>query len=568
MKAAQKLNHVQKLLAKGNLLRARKLVIQLYKSHPNDEQTLKACVLVFVKITDFKNAVFFADKLLLKDPGNFAYVTNLANWSLKLGKREQAVSYYQNYTNTFPGNPRAYFQLGILYKQALEYEQAVAMFTSAAESGFDPLEECYLNLALTHGEFRRESLAIETLKQALDVNPRHLIAMLNLATLFQAAGRNDEADDLLEQILAQDPTFSEALIRLIYSRKATRDDRHLVDAASSRVRSTLVSAIEKEGLNFALGKANDDLGEYETAFENYRKANELQARRIGAYEPTEMARYVEQCVNRANSAWVNNPTGEADFEPIFIVGHFRSGSTLVEQLLAGHSEIHSLGEVDYFLRFYQERGDKFQSFYESENHAAMQKLGDEYKKLTSTMSGCHKRITDKRPENILFMGLIKKIYPKAKFIHTRRNLLDNGISVYFQQLNDLSKFSTRLESFVDYELQCQRLMSHWRSIFAESIYEINYEDLVSDPQKHTQQLLSFLQLDWEPGCLDFKNKENFVRTASVSQVREKIYTSSVGRWMNYYPFFTDTEKASYSDNENTAAMISDWQQCLKNTASV
>jgi hypothetical protein len=164
------------------------------------------------------------------------------------------------------------------------------------------------------------------------------------------------------------------------------------------------------------------------------------------------------------------------------------------------------------------------------------------------MSGGYSRITDKRPENLVFMGMIKKMFPLAKFIHTRRNLLDNGVSVYFQQLNDLSRFSTSLESFAQYDVQCQKLMTHWRSIFAESIYEIAYEDMVNDPQKYSAELIDFLGLDWESDCLNFEKRENFIRTASVSQVREKIYTTSVGRGRNYYPFFTSSEQNQYSDH--------------------
>jgi len=557
MQKSQGISRVQQLLAKGNLLKARKLALQLYKKHPQDEQILKACVLIFARMGDLKKAVFFADSLLKKDPGNFGYVTNLANWCLTLKKRGQAVNYYQNFVNQHPGNPAAYFQLGLLYKQELEYEPAVRMFERAIDSGFKPLEECYLNIALTHGEFRREPLAIHSLEKVIELNPRHLIASLDLATLYQAAGRIDEAESMYEQILARDPTFSEALIRLIYARKITRGNMQFVEKASGRARSSLTSAIEKEGLNYALGKANDDLRQYETAFGQYRIANELQAKRVGVYEPVKMERFVGQCIAKASSEWLDQSVDQSGYAPIFIVGHFRSGSTLVEQILSGHSAVSSLGEVDYFLRFFEEHSERFQSLYESEDAAALQELATGYKKLTSTMSEGQERVTDKRPENLLFMGLIKKIFPQARFIHTRRNLLDNGVSVYFQQLNDLSRFATSLESFADYDNQCQKLMSHWQSMFAESIYEINYEHMVREPEKYARELISFLQLDWEPGCLDFENRKNFVRTASVSQVREKIYTSSVGRGMNYYPFLTGSEKARYADHANTDETNSD-----------
>ena len=548
MHLGQKILQLRKLLASGNLAKAKKRVVQLYKDYPDNEQILKAGVLVFAKLNDLKNAIFFADKLLIRDPANFGYVTNLANWCLSLNKKERAIGYYQNFVDHYPGNARAYFQLGLLYQQKLEYTPAVDMFEQAIESGFMPLEECYVNLALSHSEFRKEALAIDCLLAALKHNPLHVIASLNLATLYQAAGRKTEAEDTYQKILQQDPNFSEARIRLIYSMKIDADDSLLIEAASNRSQSPTVPALEKEGLNYALGKAKDDLENYEAAFAYYRIANGLQAVRIGNYEGGEMEKLVRLSMSYTDSEWVARAVDNTDFAPIFIVGHFRSGSSLVEQILSGHSAICALGEVDYFLRKSNEHAGIFQSLRESENDSELREMSVEYRKLTSTMSGGYSRITDKRPENLVFMGMIKKMFPLAKFIHTRRNLLDNGVSVYFQQLNDLSRFSTSLESFAQYDVQCQKLMTHWRSIFAESIYEIAYEDMVNDPQKYSAELIDFLGLDWESDCLNFEKRENFIRTASVSQVREKIYTTSVGRGRNYYPFFTSSEQNQYSDH--------------------
>ena len=221
-------------------------------------------------------------------------------------------------------------------------------------------------------------------------------------------------------------------------------------------------------------------------------------------------------------------------------------ATLIEQILSGHSEVISLGEVDYFLRYFHQHNDDYWKLTQDKSNKNLLELANEYETLVSAMSQNSTRITDKRPENILFMGLIKKLFPKAKFIHTRRNLLDNAISMYFQQLNDLSKFSTSLESFANYDEQCERLMAHWKNLFGEDILQVTYESLVVEPLKIAQDMVEFINLDWQSECLDFSNRKNFVRTASVSQVRKKIYTSSVGRGRNYYSFFTDEEKQAYS----------------------
>lgn len=537
-----KLKH---LLGMKNLAKAKKLALQLYKGNSGNEQILKACVLVFAKAKEFKQAIYFADKLLSKEPGNYGYVSNLANWCLALGQPERAAAYYHNYISDHPDNSKAYFQLGMIYKQEPQYEQTIQMFEAAIQKGFMPLEECYLNLALCYGEFRKEEKAIACLEQALKINPRHQIARLNLATLLQASGSKFESEQLYREVLSQDPSFTEALVRLLYLQKIKPADMSLIETAKTRLASQLSSADDKESLSYALGKAFDDLEDYSQAFDYYREANKFQESRIGRYDPSKMTSFVTESIQGISADWLSRSENPSRMEPVFIVGHFRSGSTLVEQILAGHSAIKSLGEVDYFIRLLHEKGDLLSSLYASDKPDVLQELSSGYESLIKTMSGNIGRITDKRPDNLLMMGLIKKLFPRARFIHTQRNLLDNAVSVYFQQLNSLSQYASSFESFADYDAQCQRLMHHWQSIFASSIYTINYEKLVNNPETYARELVAFLDLDWEPGCLDFAQRKNFVRTASVSQVREKIYTSSVGRGQNYYEFLTDIEKACY-----------------------
>ncbi len=543
---SSKLTQLGKLIRVKNLRKAEKLAVQLYKANPDNEQVLKACVLVFAKDNQLKKAVYFADKLLAKDPANFGYVANLANWCLKLEKEKRATQYYQSYISSYPGNARAYFQLGLIYKRTYKYKLSVQMFESAISSGFTPLEECYLNLALVHGEFRHEDEAVTCLEQALRINPGHQIARLNLATLFQAGGRKQEAESLYKKILAQAPNFTEALIRLLYSTKTRPDEPGLIEMAQRQLESQSASVLDKEGLNYALGKGYDDLAEYSRAFKFYRLANDLQASRIGNYNPVETAQFVDDSIAMVSAEWVNEIESQTEIEPIFIVGHFRSGSTLVEQILAGHSAVETLGEIDYFMRLYNEQEGLLTSLYADNDANVLLNIASEYQQLTSAMSKLgNRRLTDKRPDNLLLMGLIKRLFPRARFIHTQRNLLDNAISVYFQQLNDLSKYATSLLAFADYDFQCQRLMRHWQAIFGTCIFELRYEDMVNDPEANARELIDFLGLEWESGCLNFEQRKNFVRTASVSQVREKIYTSSVGRGQNYSALFTDEEKEIY-----------------------
>jgi tetratricopeptide (TPR) repeat protein len=542
---SKKMKLVSKLFTSGKFEKAKTTLNGLHRSFPKDETVIKACISLYKKLGDTKQAIIYAEKLFALTPSSFDLAVNLSNWCIQEGLVDRAINCYLKHVEAKSESQQAYFQLGLLYKQQQAFENAILMFEQAIFYQFQPLEECYLNLALVYGEIRQEKLAIKCLNKTLEIAPSHLLAKFNLATLCQSSGNKTKALSLYEEILQKDPSFVEALIRLIYAKKMTPDDAGLLKQLNRRIRSSQTSMIEREGLHYAQAKASDDLLDYSNAFNSAKSANQLNGERIGKYDASIMANFVDQSISKYTSHWVNLSPISSSIEPIFIIGHFRSGSTLIEQILSGHRSVTSLGEVDYFLRFYHQQSDKFWRLATQDSNEDLELLAEGYSELIAVMSQNEHRITDKRPENILFMGLIKKLFPKAKFIHTKRNLLDNAISVYFQQLNDLSKFSTSLLDFSDYDAQCQRLMNHWKSAFGDDIYEIYYEDLVSEPRQKSQEMLAFSNLTWEEKCLDFDKRDNFVRTASVSQVRNKIYTTSVGRGSNYVSFLTEIEKKSY-----------------------
>lgn len=542
---SSKLQFVSQLFMKGEFDKAKTALSELHQSNPSNETIIQACISLYKKVGDEKKAIDFAEKLLLLEPNNYDLVKSLVAWCLKEKQIHKAMDCYKHYLGHNNDNPQACYQLALLYQEQLEFDNAAKMFKDAISSNYQPLEECYLNLSLVYSEIRKEEQAIDCLKEVILLSPNHLIAKFNLATLYQSSGEKDLAINLYENILQQDPTFVEALVRYIHTKTITNSDTGLMRKLNRRLRSSGTSPLEKESLNYALAKASDDLKNYPAAIDAARVANELNKTRIGGFDLSELEVFVDNAILTFDHKWLNESQLSSDIEPIFIIGHFRSGSTLIEQILSGHNSVTSLGEVDYFLRYYHTHQKQFWNLSGEDAQGKLESLANEYIELTRLMSESSGRITDKRPENILFIGLIKKLFPKAKFIHTRRNLLDNGISVYFQQLNDLSTFATSLESFAQYDKLCQKLMEHWKSLFSDDIQEIYYEKLVTQPQKIAEEMLISANLDWQDECLDFERRKNYVRTASVSQVRNKIYSTSVGRGSNYFQFLSDNEKELY-----------------------
>ena len=527
----QHLKQIYEFYARGERIKANKHLSQIYKKYPKNTNIIKTYVKFSAEDNDLEKAIQFANILLIDEPENFGYVVNLAQWSMRIGKLKKAIAYYQEYIDLVGNNPNAYFNQGILYRHNGEYNKAIHALEKASVHNYQPIVDVHLEMALTHEMFRHEDLAISSLKQLLKLSPNHLIAKFNLATLYQSAGRKEEAEIYFKEVLNQDPTFTESLVRLAYLNKQKPEKSDVIRKMKRRIRSSQLKPKELESLSYALGKAHDDVEDYESAYNYYKEANTLNLKRIGPYNSAKLDKYIAKTIAHVNKQWLEPEDDSKGFEPIFIIGHFRSGSTLVEQIISGHSNVESLGEIDFFLKYYNEN-----DIYSKSQKLAYKMLGTEYEALVSTMSKSSKRATDKRPENILVMGLIKKLYPKAKFIHTKRNLDDNGLSVYFNQLNDLSTFSTSQESFLAYDKQCQELMEHWKLLFKEDIYEVQYESLVETPEEISKEIITFLGLEWEQDCIEFKERKNFVRTASADQVRHGIYSSSIGRCKNYHKF--------------------------------
>jgi hypothetical protein len=234
--------------------------------------------------------------------------------------------------------------------------------------------------------------------------------------------------------------------------------------------------------------------------------------------------------------------------PVFVVGMPRSGTSLIEQILASHPQAHGVGE----LNFWEEASETLASglrapagarpgargaalavrlAYDTSGFA---QLARRYLTRLSTHSGGALRVIDKMPGNFLYAGLIHAVFPRARIIHVQRQPLDTCLSMYFQNFFHLHPYAADLEALAHYYRQYLRVTEHWRTLLpAASLLEVPYEALIADQEHWTRRLLDFVGLSWDPRCLDFHETERVVITASRWQVRQKINAGSVGRWRNY-----------------------------------
>jgi hypothetical protein len=215
--------------------------------------------------------------------------------------------------------------------------------------------------------------------------------------------------------------------------------------------------------------------------------------------------------------------------PVFICGMFRSGSTLAEQILAAHSGVAAGGELAFLPSLVRTELAPFPATMANMTSAQLEQLAARYLDMLARLFPRGERITDKRPDNFLYIGLIKRLFPDARIVHTVRDALDNCLSIYFLHLDHGMSYALDLADIAHYYVQYRRLMAHWKSLYGADIFDLDYDALVREPRPAIERLTQFCGLEW----LSFEQTARAVKTASVWQVRERLYQRSSGRWRNY-----------------------------------
>lgn len=456
------------------------------------------------------------------------------------GRIGEAIELYELALSRWPDSPNTWYNLGLLQRQAGNHDRALECYRQALQRRIGHPEEVHLNRAVVFSNcLQRPAEAERELAAALRLRPTYIPALFNLANLHEDLGRRDAAAAAYERILALQPGNLEALARYARLRKFSDPADPLIARLRGAVASANARPAELASVGFELGRALDACGEYDAAWEAYGFANRCSRESAGGrFVPYDASAH-EQLIDRIIAAFPSAPvTAPAESpaaapRPIFICGMFRSGSTLLEQLLAGHPRIQAAGELDLIPDIALRVLAPYPEGCAAATPERLRAVAGGY------LSGLARRLpgaelaTDKRPDNFLYLGLIKRLFPAAKIVHTTREPLDNCLSVYFLNLDQRMSYALDLMDTGHYYRQYARLMSHWKSLFARDIHDIHYDTLVRTPEPVMARLLEFLGLEWNDRCLDVKAAERPVKTASVWQVREPLYQHSSGRAGHY-----------------------------------
>ena len=446
------------------------------------------------------------------------------------GRAQEAATAYRQLLALRPDLPDSWFNLALMERQSGRFEAALAAYAEALRRGVSGPEEAWLNRGVIHADdLGRHDLAQKDLEAALAIRPDYLPALLNLGNLHEDMGRREAARDAYARALTVAPGHPVALARSAGLARPGGLDDPVIQSLRAALSQPGLHPEDQAELGFALGKALDQVEAYDAAFAAYAGANAASRAVDPAGAVYDRAAH-ERFIDRLIAAFPEPaaPTQGSGKAPVFICGMFRSGSTLAEQILAGHGQVTAGGELGLVPALAR----SLEGYPEAVSPEAVDRLRALYLEGLNAARPGAEVITDKRPDNFLHIGLIKAMFPDAHIVHTIRDPLDTIVSNWFLHLDRSMAHALDLDDLVHWYGQYRRLMAHWKRLYPD-VLDLDYDALVVEPRPAIEGLLRYLGLEWEEGVLDFHMADTGVRTASVWQVREPLYRRASGRWRNY-----------------------------------
>lgn len=385
----------------------------------------------------------------------------------------------------------------------------------------------------------RYEAAADAFNVALQKQPDHGGSLAGLGHALKTIGRQQEAIDRYRECITKYPGFGEAYWSLA-NLKTFRFSDDEVAAMERYVDDEELLDETRVNLNFALGKAHEDSGNYEDAFARYERGNRLR-RQHESYDPVQTELIHDRIIETFSAEFIarNEGAGDPDPAPIFIVGLPRSGSTLIEQILASHGQVdgtHELPDLARVIRTINEQrlgGNAYPEALQEYGASELQQLGQQYLASTRRHRGENPFFTDKMPNNFSSVGLLQLILPNARIINARRHPLDSCMGSFKQLFYKGQAFTYDLVELGEYYLEYQRVMDHWQTVLPGKVLDVHYEQMVLDQEKQTRRLIDHCKLPWQDGCLRFYETERAVNTASSEQVRQPIYSKSIDSWRRF-----------------------------------
>ncbi|RWN28566.1 MAG: sulfotransferase family protein [Mesorhizobium sp.] len=471
-------------------------------------------------------------------PTNPDFLNNFGTVMRDLGRPAAAIDFFRGAVDLRPDQLAARDNLGSSLKQVGQFEEAEEIYRgTVARNPFHV--RARIGLAETLQEAGRLDEALAVFREALAIRPKDADLLHGLGVGLMEKGKLDEAVDLFRQALAINPAMATAWLMLTQVKRQKERDSELGGMEAQHAKAPQDSLARMQ-LSFGLGKANDDLRDYGRAFDYFAEGNAIRRKSINYDQARTRAEFeAMKATFDAGFFEKHRPSSISDDTPIFIVGMPRSGTTLVEQIIASHPQVYGAGELSILKKavgkqFPATIPGGFPWGVSDMGDADFAEAGQAYLDMLHARYPNLRHVTDKMPGNFLLVGFIHMMMPKARIIHCARDAAATCLSIYKVHFRgDSHRYGYDLGELADFHNLYTDIMKHWHTVLPGVVHDVRYEDFVADQEGQTRALIAHLGLPWDDAALSFHETDRPVRTASAAQVRQPMYQGSVDLWKRY-----------------------------------
>lgn len=498
------LNQAELALASGDMEEAEKILRKILSQDANDIKALRLLSSIAIEASRFRPARKMLEHAVEVQPGFIAGWNDLANLLMKQDRYDEALKAVQRAIDIDPKMVHSWVVKGNI---------------------------------LTRAQRNEESL--EAYGQALELSPRSAGALSGMGHVLKTIGRQQESIDAYRKCISNHPAYGEAYWSLA-NLKTFEFAENEVNIMQQMIEDKSLADEPRVNFCLALGKHFENEKNFDRAFEHYSRGNDLR-RENEIYDPVQTQVVHDRIIEIFNKEFLDERKGwgDPDPAPLFVVGLPRSGSTLIEQILASHSMVEGTMELPDLSRVIAELTRQspgrveYPEAMENVDEDAARAMGEAYLQTTMRYRTGKAYFIDKMPNNFSSVGLLQVILPNAKIIDARRHPLDSCLGSYKQLFFKGQSFTYDQFELGHYYLQYRRIMEHWRQALPGKVLDVHYENMVLDQENQTRRLLEYCGLPWEDQCLRFYETERAINTASSEQVRQPIYTKALNFWRNY-----------------------------------
>lgn len=518
---------------------------------------------------DSEGAEKYYRAALAANPENYESANNLASIHIEAERLQEARTVLAALLKVRPDYAEAHCNMGRIFLNSAELDLAELAFRKALELNSDK-PAAFIGLSQVMYEKHQNALALEAAKsayalasddpsalhqlglceaddgntesaillynKALEIKSGFVPSLMALGHLRMEVGDMVAAEEYFQVALESGSDRLSSLLALSRLTKMTADSPIVLELQSEAENIVASPPKKRIAYHYAMGKVFEDIKNPDAAFENFALGAKLKRETV-AYDAENTDRRIDQIIDAFTSKRLAEMRRASidTAQPIFILGMPRSGTTLTESILASHSQVFGAGELSDLLNLFPSAvGEPVMSGVKDMKFTELKRRIKDYAGQVDSRSPGQHRITDKMPANFQTIGVIHALLPNAKIIHVSRDPLDTCLSCFTRLFERSQLHSYDQVELGRYYLNYRRLMAHWSKVLPENAFlELRYEDLVGDIEGQARRMLDFCGLDWEEGCLEFHKDTRRVRTASVSQVRQPIYRSSVEKWRMY-----------------------------------